>query len=249
MKLYFVPGINGLGKTSGVEKNDLFFKNFEFEKLKLNNEDINKQFKEIYSFFGKSLMKNFFVLGGDHSISYPIFKSFFEKYKQDAKLLIFDAHFDLVKPMPEPTHEEWLRAIIELGFNPKNILLVGIRRKSKNIDIKEINYAFEKKINIVYCDEFKEKLNEILNFASNGKTYVSFDIDAFDSSIISCTSYPEKQGLFEEDVFSLLNKLCKLKSVYAFDLVEINFNKCSKKDKEKTLKVAKKFLKIFLNKI
>jgi len=35
-------------------------------------------------------------------------------------------------PMKEPTHEEWLRKLIEDGFPTKNILLVAVRNYWKD---------------------------------------------------------------------------------------------------------------------
>ena len=44
MKVYSVPGINGLDKTLGVEKNSKrVFESTDFEEVKLDNEDIEKQ--------------------------------------------------------------------------------------------------------------------------------------------------------------------------------------------------------------
>ena len=150
MKLYYIPGVNGLGKTKGVENNFKYFsENFFIEAVTLNNNDIKKQLFQIETKAKEIVKEKFFVLGGDHSISYGLVKSFFERYGENAKLLIFDAHPDLMKPMTEPTHEEWLRAIVEGGFNGKNILIVGVRRSSENIDEREISFAKKHKIKII----------------------------------------------------------------------------------------------------
>jgi len=37
-----------------------------------------------------------------------------------------------MEPMKEPTHEEWLRKIIEDGFPVENILLIGARNLYKS---------------------------------------------------------------------------------------------------------------------
>lgn len=246
MKLYSIPGVNGLGKTKGVENNFQYFsKNYSLEFVYLDKEDIRKQLSQI-EFKAKEIVnERFFVLGGDHSISYPLVKIFFEKYGQNAKLLVFDAHPDLIEPMIEPTHEEWLRAIIEIGFNKENILLVGIRRDSENIDKKEILFANENNIRIIYADEFEEKKKDILKFASEGKIYLSFDIDVFDSSIISSTGYPEKNGLNEKQFFFILKKLSS--KIFAGDLVELNLNKGTNEANRKALLVSRKVLKTVLN--
>lgn len=245
MKAYNVPGINGLGKTLGVEKNsEKVFEGIDFLEIEVNNEDISEQFSQIYSAALDFVKEEFFVSGGDHSISFPIVKAFFEKYGREAKLLVFDAHPDLVEPMPEPGHEEWLRAVVELGFNTENILLVGVRRESENIDQKEFSYAEEKGIKIIYSDEFEKRKGEIVEFVSSGKIYVSLDIDVFDSSLIRSTGYVEDNGLMEEEVFVLLEEI-KFK-VFGFDLVEINLEKGSEEDRKETLRVGQKVLKVIL---
>ena len=243
MKIYSVPGINGLSKTFGVEKNaERFFEGIDFEEVKLNHEDIEKQLDQIYFSAKEFVKEEFFVLGGDHSISFPIAKAFFEKYGVEAKLLIFDAHPDLIDPMPEPGHEEWLRAVVQLGFKPENILLVGIRRESENIDEREFKYANEEEIKIIYPDEFKERREEIVEFVSSGKVYCSFDIDAFDSSLVRATGYVEDEGLMEEEVFDLLEEIRS--KIFGFDLVEINLEKGSEEGGEETLRIGRKLMKI-----
>lgn len=240
MKIYSVPGVNGLGRTKGVEKSFLkVLEGIDFEGVDVNSEDIKEQLKDIYLASRKFVGEKFFVLGGDHSISYPIVKAFFEKYGKDSRLLVFDSHPDLMEPMPEPSHEEWLRAVIELGFDVENILLVGVRRESENIDEVEINYAKEKGVKIIYSDEFVLRKQEILDFVSFGKVYVSFDVDVFDSSIVGATGYPEKNGLGEE-VFDLLKEIRG--KIFGFDLVEYN----SELDEEdKSLKVVRRVLGVF----
>lgn len=215
--IYGIPGINGLGNTKGVE--------FAPEKIleegiiiELNNENISVQKKEIYDFVSGLEGKNGFI-GGDHSISYSLVKAFFEKNKE-GKLLIFDAHPDLMEPMKEPTHEEWLRGIVDdLGIVGKRIMIVGVRRSSENIDKREIEYAKEKEIKIIYSDEFSSRREEVIEFISEEKIYCSFDVDVFDSSIVNATGYPEQEGPNLE----LLDFLDEIKEkIHWFDLVEYN---------------------------
>lgn len=245
MKLVCVPGVNGLGMTEGVESS---YKEIcsgkEFDLIRLNKDDLEEQLKTIkgesFNFLKKG--KCFFV-GGDHSISFPLVSSFFEIYGKEAKLLVFDAHPDLMKPMKEPTHEEWLRAVVERGFNKENILVVGVRRNSKNVDKKEIDFAKKNKLKIIYSDEVSENEKVILDFISSGKLYFSLDIDVLDSSIILSTGYPEKEGLNEEQLFYFLKKISASKSFFSGDLVEVNFLKGNEKSNEIALNLSRKILK------
>ena len=224
MRLVSVPGINGLGKTKGCENSFCGF-NLVGEKLILNTENIETQLDQLLNDSKKYFESDEKVLffGGDHSIGYPLVNNFFRRFGEDSKLIVFDAHPDLMEPMSEPGHEEWLRALIEKGFNPKNVLVVGVRRNSNNVEKKEIEYALKKGIKIIYSDEFDSRRGEISNFVSSGKIYCSIDIDVFDSSIISCTTYPEEEGLNEEEFFGLLREI--VGRIDFFDLVEVNFEK------------------------
>jgi agmatinase len=236
-----VPGINGLGKTAGCENS---FNKIEYSsKIKLDLSDVSLQLKQI-----KEGSKNFFdsndnviFFGGDHSISYALVSNFYEKFGEKGKLLVFDAHPDLMNPMVEPTHEEWLRAVIEEGFNPGKILLVGIRRNSKNVDETEIKYAKERGLKIIYSDEFDRRKSEILEFVGSGKIYCSFDIDVFDSSIISSTGYPEEEGLMLDQIFDLIDSIKE--KIDFFDLVEVNLEKGTLEERERTIQVVRKILK------
>ncbi len=159
-----VPGINGLGKTKGCrnapkEILSSFYINSENVKvIELDNSDIERQEHKIYEeskkiidYLIKNREKGIF-LGGDHSISYPLGKAFIEKSKKGLKnpgLIIFDAHYDLMKPLKNPTHEEWLRALIE-NKDFKEVLIVGIRRESEKIHEKEKDFANKNSIKDIY---------------------------------------------------------------------------------------------------
>ncbi len=243
MKIFSIPGINGLGNTRGCEKGaDILLRGVNFEKVILNLEDIEIQQKQIKQFVEK-INSGLFV-GGDHSISFPIVSEFFKKNK-NLKLIVFDAHPDLMKPMNPPTHEEWLRALFELGFPTENILIVGVRKNSINVDKREISFAEKNNIKIIYSNEIEKNKNKILEFISSGKFYISLDIDVFDCSLVNCTGYCEKDGLNEQQVFEIIKKV---KNLVGFDLVEINFEKGCEESKNIVKNFARKILKEVVSK-
>ncbi len=155
MYIVKVPGINGLGKTKGCEKapdailyalkeihsselgKPLDFRLLDLEEIHLDNSDLELTNNLIYrnSFKMFENHPKTIYLGGDHSISYSLVRGFFDSCENSAKepfLIVFDAHADCMTPMKEPTHEEWLRKLIEDGFPAKNILLVGVRNMWNN---------------------------------------------------------------------------------------------------------------------
>src|SRR3989338_6506432 len=165
MQIVKVPGINGFGKTKGCRNagNSIIAmldeiwssekgkpierKLLELEEIHVNNSNLEEQNKLIYENSLEAFEKQDKVIfiGGDHSISYSIVKAFLDYNEDNGKepcLIVFDAHPDCMKAGKEPTHEEWLRAIVEQGFPGKNVLLVGAR----NSDQEEISFLSKNKI-------------------------------------------------------------------------------------------------------
>ena len=132
MKIISVPRINALRKVGPEKmgKKVLAELGKNFEEIKVDNSNIESSEKVIYS-RAKEVFKEdekVVFVGGDHSITYPIFKAFSEA-NRDVFLIVFDAHADCDYASKEPTHEEWLRAVIEKGFvKPENVILVGARK-------------------------------------------------------------------------------------------------------------------------
>ncbi len=262
MYLVKVPGINGLDKTKGCEKapnkvvealKTIYCNEFgklidlqllDLEEIHLDNSDVelsnNLIYKNGFKMF-ESQPKTIYV-GGDHSISYSLTRSFFDFCQNSGRescLIVFDAHADCMIPMKEPTHEEWLRKLIEDGFPVKNVLLVGVR----NIDKEEIRFLKEKGIRILSMNSLLENLSEscdILMEFSNGKElYVSIDIDVIDPAFAPGTGYCEPGGLSSREFIYLIQRINKIKNLRAVDIVEIN---PFKDENNKTVKLGAKIL-------
>lgn len=240
-----VPGINGLGKTKGCERagnaildslrgihsNEqgipIDIDLFDLEEIHLDNSNLEEVNELIY----KNSLRIFeekpktIFLGGDHSISYSTAKAFFDYNKSSGKescIIVFDAHADCMPPMKEPTHEEWLRALIEHGFPAENILLVGVRNLWKD----ESTFLKEKNIRIINMNQLQEDLQDtcdaIMEFSNNKELYVSIDIDIIDPAFAPATGYPEPGGLTSREFIYLIQRINKIKKLRAVDLVEIN---------------------------
>lgn len=240
-----VPGINGLRKTNGCEKagNDILkflkeihsneegkeinFSKLDLEEIHLDNSDLvltnNLIYKNAFETFENKPRTVF--LGGDHSISYSLSRAFFDYCDNSGKetcLIVFDAHADCMTPMNEPTHEEWLRKLIEDGFPAENILLVGVRNMWKD----EIQFLAEKKIKTISVERLRDNLEEacdvIMEFSRGKELYVSIDIDVIDPAFAPGTGYPESGGISSRDFLYLTQRIYKLKNLRAVDIVEIN---------------------------
>jgi agmatinase len=124
-----------------------------------------------------------------------------------------------------PTHEEWLRALIEVGFPTENILLVGAR----NSDPKEISFLSKHKIKVISMNQLLENLEDIcdtiMEFSNNKELYISIDIDVIDPAFAPATGYPESGGLTSRQFLYLIQRMNKIKNLRALDIVEINPDK------------------------
>ena len=252
MKYVSVPLVNWLNKTKGCEfapKEISKILEKDFLKVDFDNDELDKATKKIYEFAFEILNKEKKVsfVGGDHSASYPLTRAFFDYCDNSGKkpcLIIFDAHPDCMEPMdPEfPTHEEWLRGLIDDGFPTKNILLIGAR----NLDNVEKSFLKEKGIRQIEMKSFLEDLNvtieSIMEFSSGKELYLSIDIDFIDPAFAPGTGCPEAGGLSSKEFLYLCDRMSKMKNLKAIDLVEIN----PKKDVGSlTVKLGAKILEKF----
>lgn len=242
MQIIKVKGVNAMGKTDGCEEApvavlkdlDEVYSNekgkiidkrlFELEEIHLDNSNVEeanqliyKNAKEIFSEQDKTLF-----IGGDHSISYSLVKAFFESFEKPF-LIVFDAHADCMKPGKEPTHEEWLRAVVERGFPTENIVLVAAR----NIYSEEKAFLNEKKIRIITMQQIQENRQDVCDLLMESAKdadalYVSVDIDALDPAYAPGTSYLEPGGMSSREMIYFLQRLSLLKNFKAADIVEIN---------------------------
>ena len=250
MYLVKVPGINGLGKTKGCEGagnaminalrslytnesgKEIEVDKLDLEEIHLDNHNLELTNKLIYknSFeaYGEKPFTMF--LGGDHSISYSLTKSFLDYCQNSGKepcLIVFDAHPDCMQPVDKnfPTHEEWLRGLIEVGFPAENILLVGIRNSYKD----ETEFLKKNKVNVISMDRFLENFEDschtIMEFVNGRELYVSLDIDIVDPVFAPATGYAEVGGLDSRQILYLVKKIKQIKTLKAVDLVEINSEK------------------------
>jgi len=241
MLIIKVPLLNALGKTKGCDKapnlvfntsKDFFSSesgkplSFETAEIKVNNSNIKESNELIQKKAAEIFDKNQPVvfLGGDHSITYPLMRAFSKK--KNVGLVVFDAHADCVDTMPEPTHEDWLRTLIEKGFNPSNIILIGAR----NIDPVETEFLMKNHINNFSMKELFENLPRSCDLIMESarkfdNVYVSIDIDAIDPAFAPGTGYPEPGGLSSREFIYLLQRLKRLNNLKAFDIVEINPDK------------------------
>ena len=176
-----------------------------------------------------------FIFGGEHSITAGAIRPFAEKYN-DLVILHFDAHADLRDGYEGEhySHASALRRCLDdaaVKNDGKNIKLLsfGIR----NISAEEIPF-FEVNKNRIHIYFAKDKKNwnidEIISHIKNKHVYLTFDLDAFDSSLMPATGTPEPGGLFWDDAIEIIENVANNSIIVGADINELapikNFHSC-----------------------
>jgi len=159
------------------------------------------------------------VIGGEHSISYGFMQALNDKY-QDISVLVFDSHLDLGDQWSERdfTHAAWLKYSLDLP-NVKKASLVGIRNFNK------LEYAYwqnnPERVRVFLSKNRKNwSIDEIVESLGEN-VFLSFDIDAFDASMIPATGTPEPGGPMWDEILPIIKAVAKKKNIIGLDLVEL----------------------------
>ncbi|MBI5966020.1 MAG: agmatinase [Chloroflexi bacterium] len=165
------------------------------------------------------------LLGGDHSVTIPIFQGQRERYKdQRLGVLWVDAHPDLCDNFDgsKLSHACVLRRGIEFGINPQDICMVGLRSwEDQEIDIIEnggVHVYTAADVAEIGMKHVADSIRNILNDCD--AIHISLDIDCLDPAIAPGTGIPEFGGLSSRDVLTLLKSMHGLPLV-GLDVVEI----------------------------
>lgn len=234
-------------ELNNLYSNEAGFKiEFEVDSVQIIKSNIEETNKRIFDKISK-IEENFIAIGGDHSISYSCINAFAQKH-ENVGLIIFDAHPDSMPRFSVPTHENFLRTLIEEGvIKASNVILVGIR----NSDPEELRFIHENKVNIFPMKEIgfegKESIcDDIMSLAKNfDNLYLSIDIDAVDPAFAPGTGYAEVGGLTSREIIYFIQRIKLLKNLKAIDIVEIN----PKLDRDKlTVKLGAKLVNELIEK-
>lgn len=216
--------------------------------------------KGIYELFPR---KRIFGIGGDHSISYPLARAFFESKKSQKKkaaLIHFDAHTDLLEERLgiDLCFGTWASQIIPFLEKPSHLVQIGIRSSAKTKDFWENKFGIKQvwakellggvaggpSLETVAKDIIKHLKSELIE-----EIYISFDIDCLDETYAGATGTPEPGGLGPFEAMSILQSLFEHFPITGADIVEIaplvRPSHIKQMEPETTLMVAQSFA-IFL---
>ncbi|RMB60885.1 agmatinase [Dokdonia sinensis] len=177
---------------------------------------VHKQVKE-------NIKRNKFVtmFGGEHSISIGSIRAFNEMF-DDLTVLQIDAHADL-RESYEGSKCNHACAVYEAN-QTTNLVQVGIR----SMDAVEKTVMNEDNVFFAHDMAQDEYWADTAIEAMTENVYITFDLDAFDPSVLPATGTPEPGGLLWYETLDFLRRVFAEKNVVGFDIVELCPNSHSK---------------------
>lgn len=154
------------------------------------------------------------MLGGDHCVTYSVLKAHAEKHGPLA-LIHFDAHRDILES-PYLDHGTFVHhAIKENLIDQDHSIQIGIRTHYENEDNMHVLYR-----NWVHENGWQAVLSNIKKVVGNRKVYLTIDIDSIDPAFAPGTGTPVVDGLFPNDIISILRNSMNI-DIVGMDLVEV----------------------------
>jgi len=164
----------------------------------------------------KYIKRNKFVtvFGGEHSVSIGTIRAFNECY-DNLTVLQLDAHADLRKTYEGSTCNHAC-ALYEASQNT-NLIQVGIRSmdvmEKTVMDTEKTYFSHDMVVNDSWMDSAIDQMTE--------NVFITFDLDAFDPSILPSTGTPEPGGLLWYETLEFLKQVFAERNVVGFDIMEL----------------------------
>ena len=176
----------------------------------------DEMFEAVYSKSQELIKSKKFItyFGGEHSVSIGAMKAYYEEYP-DISILQIDAHADL-RPEYNGSAYNHACALHDVSQNT-HLVQVGIRSMDKSefeyLDEDNCFFAHELDADGAWMDEAVSLLKDTV--------YITFDLDAFDPSILPATGTPEPGGLAWFETLEFLKRVFMRRNVVGFDIVEL----------------------------
>ncbi len=194
----------------------------------VNPVDIDDTLQRVERFYRDVVEQDVIPLtaGGDHLITLPVMRALCRD--EPVGMVHFDAHtdtWDRYFGESKYTHGTPFRRAIEEGLlDPKRTVQIGIRGALYSASDKE--WGLEQGIRVIEIEEYHDLgvegvIAEARRVVGDGKTYVSFDVDALDPVYAPGTGTPEIGGLTTYDAQQMIRGLRGLNLVGG-DVVEVS---------------------------
>lgn len=155
------------------------------------------------------------VLGGDHSITYPVLRAFAE---DSLRIIHFDAHTDLGDiPTTGLHHGNVFSFVLDRIECVEHIHQIGLRGVMSAGASEEIERTSR-----IGVDLMRAEFDRIASMIpDDGPCYLSIDIDVVDPAFAPSTGTPVAGGLFPHELKNLVHAICATHDVVGMDVVEV----------------------------
>jgi len=164
------------------------------------------------------------AIGGDHTVTLALLRAL-TKRTGPVGLVHFDAHIDTWPDnfgQPLAHGSPFFHALEEGLVDPRRMIQIGIRSPMPR-DVYDwtvaqgVTIVTAEQVHLQGPDGVAEAIRRV---AGDGRTYLSFDIDAIDPGQAPGTGTPEIGGLFTWQVMAVLRRLAGIRFV-GMDVVEV----------------------------
>lgn len=174
--------------------------------------------------------KSLFMIGGDHSVSYPMVRAYLEAKKAQGKkvaLVHFDAHTDLLDERMgiDICFGTWTSQVIPYLESPQHLVQIGIRASAKERGHWEKKFGHLQYWSSEVLETGPLKIGEEITVHLKNlgveEIYISFDIDCLDAEYAGATGTPEAGGLSPHEPMVIMQTLFENFNITGSDMVEI----------------------------
>ena len=154
------------------------------------------------------------TLGGEHTVAVGAARAH-AKRTPGLSVLAFDANADMRDEyLDSPyNHACTLRRISEVA----PVTQVGLRSAER----EEHDYILEQGYRFYQPREYRALGPKALADQLSDSVYLTFDLDAFDSSVMAAVGTPEPGGLHWDEVSDLLDTVARAHRIVGFDVTEL----------------------------
>lgn len=154
-------------------------------------------------------------IGGEHLVSWPLIKSYSEKYP-DLAVLHFDAHADLRPDYfgEANSHATVMRKVCD-KIGGENVYQFGIRSGDK------VEFEYAKAHTNIFIDTIFPHLNIVVKKLAQRPVYITIDIDVVDPGFAPGTGTPEPGGCTSKEIIEAVLAM-KTLNIVGMDIVEVS---------------------------
>jgi guanidinobutyrase len=188
-----------------------------------------------------------FMLGGDHSVAWPVVAAIGRRTTEPWAIVHADAHTDL---LPERLgvricFATWAYHANELLGRGGRLVQIGVRTSSRSKQHWESTLGVRQ----IWADEVRARGTAVIDDVVAHLTalgvrsvYLSNDIDATDALAAPSTGAPEPEGLAPDFVRALIARVGAAFPLLGADVVEVAPSVGSREDAERTADVAASYV-------